>query len=427
MLGQTAKNGLDQYKREFLQSAMTRIGRAPTETQYNDELSKLRQSTMYKTKENVRDYVEKTWIPCHFRWCHAFQKSQALNIVNTNNGVESMNRLFKYDYLPRSIDKSLYGIVVMIVCSFLPDSYQTYLSANLRLSGSYRKYNAIVPDYLQNRPPNFVKHCLKSKFTAQEIQENDITCLNDHQGKFLVKSSGNKKLCYQVQFSVPSCTCESWRQSTFPCKHFFVVFKFFSKWQFSSLPLAYQKSVFITLDTDGLLINSPTTNANSLPSSKNTEDPPTILDTTPERSTPESQTPQSLPESTANNSTPSVEPATLAKLKRQLQDKISELKNVSFLVEDLEMLQTAITVVDNLQVALRATCPRVDGLFLRTSPEKKKLKITSTYHHKVFHKKLSLRKKRKNKMVSETNININDDTKVRIIGVRRLFPVYNTR
>ena len=41
-------------------------------------------------------------------------------------------RLFKYDYLPRSIDKSLYSIVVMIVCSFLPDTYQNYLSANLK-------------------------------------------------------------------------------------------------------------------------------------------------------------------------------------------------------------------------------------------------------------------------------------------------------
>jgi hypothetical protein len=41
-------------------------------------------------------------------------------------------RLFKYDYLPRSIDKSLYDIVVMIVCSFLPDTYQNYLSANLK-------------------------------------------------------------------------------------------------------------------------------------------------------------------------------------------------------------------------------------------------------------------------------------------------------
>ena len=43
--------------------------------------------------------------------------------------------------LPSSIGKSLYSIIVMIVCSFLPNSYQTYLSANLHLSGSYQEYN----------------------------------------------------------------------------------------------------------------------------------------------------------------------------------------------------------------------------------------------------------------------------------------------
>ncbi|XP_028417363.1 uncharacterized protein LOC114541761, partial [Dendronephthya gigantea] len=292
----------------------------------------------------------------------AFRKSQALNIVNTNNGVESMNRLFKYDYLPRSIDKSLYGIVVMIVCSFLPDSYQTNLSANLRLSGSYRKYNAIVHDYLQNRPPNFVKHCLKNKFAAQEIQEKDITCLNDQQGKFLVKSS-NKKLSYLVKFSFSSCTCESWRQSTFPCKHFFAIFNFFSKWQFSSLSLAYRESVFITLDTNGFLIIPPT-------SIKKTVDPPETPDVTPEGSPPDLQALGSNQSLSANNFTSPVEPGTLATLKRQFQDKLSGLKNISFLVEDAKMLRDAINIADNLQVALRSTCPKVDGLFLRSSPEK---------------------------------------------------------
>ena len=166
-----AKNGLYQSEQQFLKNSMTRIGRVALEAQYKDELLKLCQSTLYKTKENVRSYVENTWIPCYFRWCHAFRKSQALNIVNTNNGVESMNRLLKYDYLPRSIDKSLYGILVMIVCSFLPDSYQTCLSANLRLSGSYRKYNAIVLDYLQNHPPNFVKHCLKINLLPKRFRK----------------------------------------------------------------------------------------------------------------------------------------------------------------------------------------------------------------------------------------------------------------
>ena len=72
------------------------------------------------------------------------------------------------------------------------------------------------------------------------------------------------------------------------------------------------------------------------------------------------------------------------------------------------MLHDAINIADSLQVALRATCPRVDGLSLSSSPAKKKLKITSIDYHKVFHKKLPLRKKRK-KFVSPTNININED------------------
>ena len=45
-----AKNGLDLNEQEFLQKSMTRIGRAATEAQYEDELSKLRQSTVYKKR-----------------------------------------------------------------------------------------------------------------------------------------------------------------------------------------------------------------------------------------------------------------------------------------------------------------------------------------------------------------------------------------
>lgn len=55
-----------------------------------------------KDKANVRDYAEKRWLSCALRW------AQAIKIVNSNNGVEAQNRLFKYDYLPRSIDKSVF-------------------------------------------------------------------------------------------------------------------------------------------------------------------------------------------------------------------------------------------------------------------------------------------------------------------------------
>ena len=126
---------------------------------------------------------------------------QVLNIVNTNNGVESLNRLFKYTYFPLSIDKSVYGIVVMIVSSFLPDSYQSYLSANLRLSSSYRKYDRIVHNYLQNRPPHFVKQCLKNKFVYKPDG-----------GKISNKKPPKQEAVYLVQFLLPSCSCESWRR-----------------------------------------------------------------------------------------------------------------------------------------------------------------------------------------------------------------------
>ena len=48
--------------------------------------------------------------------------------MNINNGIEARDKLFKYSYLPGSLDKSVFGIVVMIVESFIPDSYQHYLN-----------------------------------------------------------------------------------------------------------------------------------------------------------------------------------------------------------------------------------------------------------------------------------------------------------
>ena len=66
------------------------------------------------------------------RWTQAFRKQQAVNIVNTNNGVEAQNKHFKYDYLPRPVD----GIAMLLVESLIPDSYQQYKDANFKQSSS---------------------------------------------------------------------------------------------------------------------------------------------------------------------------------------------------------------------------------------------------------------------------------------------------
>lgn len=144
----------------------------------------------------------------------------------------------------------------MIVKSFVPDSYQHYIDTNLQVSSSYRQYRNL-PDYLHNRAMHFVKHCLKANFPASEFKECDVTCVSFEKGEFLARSSCNSNWLYAVNFSEPSCQCQSWHKTHFPCKHFSVVFKFFQDWGFNSLLDSCRNSAFITLDFTNLSDSNP--------------------------------------------------------------------------------------------------------------------------------------------------------------------------
>ena len=171
-----------------------------------------------------------------------------LNIVNTNNGVEAQNKHFKYDYLPRSVDKSVFGIAVLLVESFIPDSYQHYLDTNLKPSSRYRKFKDNIPSYRRNHPAYSIKHCIRSKFQVEEFRETAVDCVDLVQGEFRVRSSSDVKVEYTIQLEIPSCTCEAWLETHFPCKHFFAVFNAYEEWDFPCLPYTYLNNVFITLD-----------------------------------------------------------------------------------------------------------------------------------------------------------------------------------
>jgi len=58
-------------------------------------------------------YVANVQLLCSFWWAKCIRKQQVLNIIDTNNGTEAQNKTFKYEYLPLSLDKSVYGISVM--------------------------------------------------------------------------------------------------------------------------------------------------------------------------------------------------------------------------------------------------------------------------------------------------------------------------
>ena len=215
------------------------------------------------------------------------------NIVNTNNGTEAQNKLFKYEYLPRSFDKSVYGVATMLVELFVPDSHRGYLEKNLKFSDAYGRYNSRIPTYLHNRPPQFVKHSLDSRFAAGEFTLADISSVNFQKGQFSVKSAANVNKKELVDFS-------------------------------------------------------------------------------------------------------SVE-----KLRKRLLDKIDTVKNTMYMVDDETTMSTALKQLENIQLAWYP---------LRISPVKKKLKITSTEYHQVFHEKLPLRRRWKKKTPKADAIFIEEDS-----------------
>ena len=190
--------------------------------------------------------------------------------INTNNGVEAQNKLLKYNFLPRNKQRAtVSAIATLLVEDYLPTAYQKYLMQNYKQTSTYRTYNDFVPNYLRDRPRNIILHCLErtaksNKFTAGDITDSDL-----EKGIFeVVNSSGAK---YRVSFgndnpdSMPSCTCQDWTNWHIPCKHFFAIFKHRPAWQWSSLPLSYLHSPYMSTDVEALktqLDGSPVLNLN---------------------------------------------------------------------------------------------------------------------------------------------------------------------
>ena len=169
-----SKNGLTVGEQALFLEIMQQIAHAWNVESYGKSVESLRKSKLDTGNPNVADYCEKVWLNCSERWSHAFHVQQAVNIINTNNGIEAQNKVSKYSYLLSSLDKSVFGIVVMIVESFVPDSYQQNHNTNLQNSSSYRKYKNNIPEYLHNRPMHFVQHSLKSKFPVCELKESVV-------------------------------------------------------------------------------------------------------------------------------------------------------------------------------------------------------------------------------------------------------------
>ena len=82
------------------------------------------------------------------------------------------------------------------------------------------------------------------------------------------------------------------------------------------------------------------------------------------------------------------------KTRRRLQGRIDVLRPATFMVDDTCVLENVTAVVKTLLTQLQKSSFHPNGLPLRQSPAKKKLKVTEVDLHKVFHKTLPARRRR---------------------------------
>ncbi len=103
---------------------------------------------------------------------------------------------------------------------------------------------------MHNRPKEVILHCLDRKASSARFTVDDITITDNEKGIFEVYNA--KKNVYTVDFTVPSCSCPDWTEHHYPCKHFFAIFRFHSKWTWEALPHNYLSTPRMRLDTQAL-------------------------------------------------------------------------------------------------------------------------------------------------------------------------------
>ena len=183
------------------------------------------------------------------RWARAYRDTRYHAAVDTNNGTEAQNKLFKYSFLPRQKKIKLSSVINIIVEQYLPSCKQKYLFRNYQQLSSYRKYSSTVPCYLHNRPRTVIIHCLNRKAKSEKYNSNSVTDIQQDVGIFKVDTGSNQ---YTINFQEPSCTCKDWHRYHIPCKHFFTIFQYRDSWQWNQLPKSYLEGPYVSMDSTAL-------------------------------------------------------------------------------------------------------------------------------------------------------------------------------
>ncbi|XP_054277113.1 uncharacterized protein LOC129004480 [Macrosteles quadrilineatus] len=166
-------------------------------------------------ESTLKNYFENTWYPEIKRWALAYKPLEMF--INSNNGVERLNKELKYTYLEGYKGCSLSEIVSVLLSQFLPERYLTYVRENLTMSSSCRMYSEEIPKYLHGRPKWFVTHVMDRLTSAESLHGCVIVPVSEIH--FQIHSTMTYDVNFDLNNRKSSCTCPDFRKERLICKH----------------------------------------------------------------------------------------------------------------------------------------------------------------------------------------------------------------
>ncbi|XP_065670722.1 uncharacterized protein LOC105849232 isoform X2 [Hydra vulgaris] len=236
--------------KNIVKEKLRAIAYAKTDEICKKEVQELEESQEFQNNPKLSEYLKHTWLCIQKRWVFAYRQDRLLLNVNTNNGIERQNQSFKYSFLEKRKNSSLTSMLSICIEEFLPHNYDSYCDKNRMAHSSYRKYNNNIPEYLINRPHPLVKHCMRIIDKLQGVDLRGIVSVGE-QLYNVASFNLNSREIYQRYLgdakNMPTCSCPSWFDTAYPCKHFFAIFlKENLTW--SAFDTIYSDSPYFKLD-----------------------------------------------------------------------------------------------------------------------------------------------------------------------------------
>ncbi|CAC5386269.1 unnamed protein product [Mytilus coruscus] len=242
-------NGAFEIKDDLLMR-LRRIANSETNVIFQDEVDQLKKSDIFLQNVNFQNYFRNQWLSDSKRWVYCFRFDMFNIKINTTNGLEKMHCDLKFKYLKNIQDgKSLSSMVSIIVNEMMPESKNTYIRKNLSYMHENRSYSSNVPSFLQDRPRQFVTHCLdRMPPSVLEIPPGSVICTEDG---FNVRSpESNNWYTLFINTGGPYCSCSDWKRNHWPCKHLLALFNQYPAYGWDFLPSAYKNQPLFNLDSD---------------------------------------------------------------------------------------------------------------------------------------------------------------------------------